>query len=331
MKFVTSVLLLALVIVVSWAGVELAGLQYLFGVIIPYAALALFVIGLFYRVIRWSKAPTPFKITTTTGQQKSLDWVNHEPLEAPHSRLQVIGRMALEVLFFRSLFRNSKAEVKDGPLLVYGSTKLLWLFGLMFHWSFLVVFVRHFKYFAEPVPAWVLAVQNLDGFFQIGLPILYLTDVALLAALTYLVFRRLVNPHVRYMSLVADYFPLLLLLAIGTTGVLMRYTSWRIDITDVKVLAASLAAFAPVVPEGLGTLFFVHLFLVSVLLIYFPLSKLMHMPGVFLTPTRNLANDSRTRRHVNPWNPEVKTHTYEEWEDEFRDVMKAAEMPVEKE
>ena len=132
-------------------------------------------------------------------------------------------------------------------------------------------------------------------------------------------------------SLVADYFPLLLLLAIGTTGVLMRYTTWRVDITDVKVLAAGLASFSPVVPETLGTLFFVHLFLVSVLLIYFPLSKLMHMPGVFLTPTRNLANNSRAVRHVNPWNPTVKKHTYEEWEDEFRDVMKAAELPVEKE
>ena len=331
MKLITSLLLLALTIAVGWAGVELVGLRYFFGVIVPYAALALFVIGLFYRVLSWAKAPTPFKITTTTGQQKSLDWVKHEPLEAPHTTLQVIGRMALEILFFRSLFRNSKAELKDGPLMVYGSTKLLWLFGLAFHWSFLIVFIRHFKYFAEPVPSWILMMQELDGFFQIGVPVLYLTDVALLVALTYLLFRRILNPHMRYMSLVADYFPLLLIMAIATTGVLMRYTAWKVDITDVKVLAASLAGFSPIVPETLGTLFFVHLFLVSVLLIYFPLSKLMHMPGVFLTPTRNLANDNRARRHVNPWNPKVKTHTYEEWEDEFREVMKAADMPLEKE
>lgn len=331
MKLITSLLLLALAIAVGWAGVEIAGLRYFFGVVVPYAALTLFVVGLFYRVLKWAKSPTPFKITTTTGQQKSLDWVRHEPFEAPQTKLQVIGRMALEILFFRSLFRNSKAELKDGPLLVYGSTKLLWLFGLVFHWSFLIIFIRHFKYFAGPVPGWVLGMQDLDGFFQIGLPILYLTDVALLVALTYLLFRRLVNPHIRYMSLVADYFPLLLLLAIGTTGVLMRYTAWRVDITDVKVLAAGLASFSPIVPETLGTLFFVHLFLVSVLLIYFPLSKLMHMPGVFLSPTRNLANNSRAKRHVNPWNPEVKKHTYEEWEDEFREVMKAAELPVEKE
>ena len=45
----------------------------------------------------------------------------------------------------------------------------------------------------------------------------------------------------------------------------------------------------------------------------------MHMGGVFLSPTRNLANNSRSRRHVNPWNYPVKTHTYAEWEEEFRD------------
>ena len=70
--------------------------------------------------------------------------------------------------------------------------------------------------------------------------------------------------------------------------------------------------------------------LVSVLLAYFPFSKLMHMGGIFLSPTRNLANNNRAKRHVNPWNPAVKVHTYEEYEDEFRDKMMAAGLPVEK-
>ena len=55
----------------------------------------------------------------------------------------------------------------------------------------------------------------------------------------------------------------------------------------------------------------------------------MHMGGVFLSPTRNLANNSRSRRHINPWNAPVKTHTYAEWEEEFRDKMLAAGIPVE--
>jgi nitrate reductase gamma subunit len=84
-------------------------------------------------------------------------------------------------------------------------------------------------------------------------------------------------------------------------------------------------------PDGIGLIFYVHLFLVSCLMAYFPFSKLMHAPGVFLSPTRNLANDTRMRRHINPWNYPVKVHTYEEYEDEFRAKMKEVGIPVEKE
>jgi nitrate reductase gamma subunit len=331
MNALIALILVGLAAGVAWAGVGGANLRYLFGVIVPYAAISLFLIGLVYKIFSWAKAPVPFRIVTTTGQQKSHAWIHRNRFEAPHYTWEVIVRMALEVLLFRSLFRNTKAELREGPRLVYGSTKILWLFGLAFHWMFLLIFVRHFVFFAEPVPNWILTIQSLDGFFQIGLPVLYLSDLVFVAALSYLVLRRVLNRHVRYISLVADYFPVLLILAIACTGILMRYTSWRVDITDVKLLATSLVTFAPTVPASLGTLFFVHLFLVSVLLIYFPTSKLMHMPGVFMSPTRNLANNSRERRHINPWNPVVKTHTYEEWEDEFREVMKAADMPVEKE
>jgi hypothetical protein len=69
---------------------------------------------------------------------------------------------------------------------------------------------------------------------------------------------------------------------------------------------------------------------------YFPMSKLMHMGGVFLSPTRNLANNNRMKRHVNPWQKDenmfkVHTHTYEEYEDEFRDLMRGAGLPLDKE
>jgi hypothetical protein len=68
-----------------------------------------------------------------------------------------------------------------------------------------------------------------------------------------------------------------------------------------------------------------------VLVGYFPFSKLMHMGGIFLSPTRNLANNNRAVRHVNPWNYPVEVHTYEEYEEEFREKMIEAGLPVEKE
>jgi nitrate reductase gamma subunit len=85
-----------------------------------------------------------------------------------------------------------------------------------------------------------------------------------------------------------------------------------------------------VVPEGISGLFYVHIFFVSVLLAYFPFSKLMHMGGVFLSPTRNMRTDTRARRHVNPWNYPVHVHTYQEYEDEFREKMIEVGLPVDK-
>ncbi len=124
---------------------------------------------------------------------------------------------------------------------------------------------------------------NLDAFFQVATPVLYLTDVIILAALTYLLVRRLVNPQVHYISLFTDYFALFLLLGLASSGVLMRYFT-RADIVAVKQLAIGLVTLQPVVPATVGALFFVHLFFLSVLLAYFPFSKLMHMGGVFPQP-----------------------------------------------
>ena len=56
----------------------------------------------------------------------------------------------------------------------------------------------------------------------------------------------------------------------------------------------------------------------------------MHAAGVFLSPTRNLANNNREVRHINPWNPDLAYHTYEAYKDEFREKMVAAGLPVEK-
>jgi nitrate reductase gamma subunit len=319
----------AILVLIALLGVGLAGLYKIFGVVIPYAAFATFLAGFVYRVLRWAKAPVPFRIPTTCGQQKSLPWIKANHLESPPNTADVVGRMALEILLFRSLFRNTKVELR-GERPLYGGAKWLWLAGLVFHWSFLFILLRHLRLFLEPVPQLVNMLAALDGFFEIGVPALYLTDVALLLGVSYLFLRRVLIPQMRYISLPSDYFPLFLILGVALSGVLTRYF-YKVDLLGVKELSLGWVRFQPVVPDGIGLLFYVHLFLVSVLLAYLPLSKLMHMGGVFLSPTRNLANNSRTRRHINPWNYPVKVHTYEQYENEFREKMKAAGLPVEKE
>jgi nitrate reductase gamma subunit len=313
----------------AFAGGQVAALRPLLGVIVPGAAVLTFLLGLIHRVILWARSPVPFRIPTTCGQQRSLPWIKAGWLENPSSTPGVIARMALEVGLFRSLFRNTRVELREGPRLVFGENKLLWLGALAFHWSFLVIVLRHLRFFLEPVPGFVNTVSSVDGFFQVGTPVLYVTDAVVLAALGYLLLRRLRDPQVRYLSLFADYLPLFLLLGLVISGIFMRYFT-RIDTVAVKQLALGLVTLSPVVPPEIGPLFFVHLFLLSLLLAYFPFSKLVHMGGVFLSPTRNLANTNRARRHLNPWNGPVPVHTYEEWEDEFRDKIRAAGIPLEK-
>jgi len=296
---------------------------------IAYTGFAALLIGLSWRVVRWSLAPVPFRIPTVCGQEKSLPWIRASWLESPPNAAAAAARMAIEVLTFRSLFRGTRSRLEQGPRLIYREAKWLWLAALTFHWSLLVILVRHLRLFVEPAPKLAVALDRLDGFFQVSAPVFYWTDAVVLVALLYLLQRRFRDPQVRYISLFTDYFALFLLLAIAISGIWMRYVA-RTDAVAVKQFAIGLTTLAPVVPKSVGAWFYAHLALVSTLAGYLPFSKLVHMGGVFLSPTRNLANNNRSKRHVNPWNYPVKVHTYEEWEDEFRDKMEAAGLPVEK-
>jgi nitrate reductase gamma subunit len=304
-------------------------MSYFFAIVAPYACAVVFLTGLVYRVLLWARSSVPFRIPTTSGQQISLPWIKSGILESPHTKRGVVARMALEILLFRSLFRNTKVNLHEGPRLIYGEEKFLWLGALAFHWSMLIIILRHLRFVLEPVPGFVLGLQSLDGIFQVGTPVFFLTDAVFMVSLAYLLLRRLSNPQVRYISLLTDYLALGLLLGLAVTGIWMRYVA-KEDVFAIKEFAMGLATFSPHVPENVGLPFYLHLFFLSALLAYFPYSKLMHMAGSFLSPTRNLANNNRMKRHVNSWDYPVKVHTYAEWEDEFRNKIKAAGLPLER-
>ncbi len=332
MKYAFPLAAVIALVLIALVGVQIPGMQYFFGIVIPYAAMALFLGGFCLRVIYWARSPVPFKIPTTCGQGASLEWIKQDKLECPMNTSQVFARMFLEIFLFRSLWRNTKATVYDGPKLTYESSKWLWLFGIMFHYSFLIIVIRHMRLFMDPIPFAVSFTETLDALLQIGAPTMYMTDVTIVLALLFLFGRRLTNPHVRYISLANDYFPLFLLLGVAATGILMRFfLRTDVDINAIKQLAVGLVTFHPTISTDIGAIFYAHLFLVCTLLAYFPWSKLMHMGGVFMSPTRNMANDSRINRHVNPWNPPIKPHSYAGYEDEFREDMVEQGIPVEKE
>ena len=303
--------------------------EFAFAVILPCLALAAFFAGFIYRIVRWAQSPVPFSIPMVAGQEKSLPWIKDDKIESPGNNWAVTWRMFLEIFFFRSLFRNSRAELVAGQRLVYGGSRWLWLGGLAFHWSLLIIIFRHLRFFTEPVFLPVTWLTNLDSIFQFSLTTLFLSDFVILIALTYLFLRRLVSPQIKYISQASDYLALLLILGVVISGVLMRW-AFKVDVDAVKRLAISMITFRPAVIPNIGLAFYIHLMLVCTLIAYFPFSKMMHAPGILFSPTRNMKNDSRSVRHVNPWNLPVRVHTYEEYEDEFRKPMMAAGLPVEK-
>ncbi|MBW2408496.1 MAG: sulfate reduction electron transfer complex DsrMKJOP subunit DsrM [Deltaproteobacteria bacterium] len=336
-RYMFSFIAVIVLFLIAWAGTAI-GLEFVFGIIIPYLAVLVFIVGFILKITNWSRSAVPFRIPTTGGQQKSLPWVEHSKFDSPATRWQVVVRMALEILTFRSLFRNTRMRLKEGSRVSYQLEIFLWVGALAFHYAFLTVAIRHMRFFTEPVPFFVQLLENVDSFFrmeflfpqfQFGLPGVYLSGLVLLVAVVYLFSRRIFVAQVKYISLASDYFPLFLIFGIAFTGILMRYVI-KIDVAAAKELTMGLVTFRPTIPDGVGTVFYVHLFFVSILLAYFPFSKLMHLGGIFLSPTRNLTTDTRAKRHINPWNYPVPVHTYEEYEDEFRDKMVEAGLPVDK-
>jgi nitrate reductase gamma subunit len=328
-NYMYSLIAVIVLLLLAYVGVAGLHLEVLFGIVFPYAAMAIFIAGFVYKLVDWAKSPVPFPITTTAGQQVSLPMVSANRIDNPNNKAGVVTRLLLDVFLFRSLFRNTRFEIRDGNKFSYELEKWLWLSALAFHYAFLVVVVRHFRFFTEPVLLPVQWLEKLDGFFQVGLPGIFLSGIVLMAAAIYLFLRRVWIPQMKYISLSSDYFPLFLIMAIGASGILMRYVS-KVDIVKAKELTMGLVTLRPTIPEGIGPIFFIHLFLVSVLLAYFPFSKLMHVGGIFFSPTRNLQGNTREFRHENPWNYPVKIHTYEAYEEEFREKMIEAGLPVEK-
>jgi nitrate reductase gamma subunit len=121
----------------------------------------------------------------------------------------------------------------------------------------------------------------------------------MVAGLLGLFIRRVFVDRVRYISAPSDYLWLLLLGFIGVSGLIMQFVS-RTDVVMVKQFFTGLMTFS------LGQLpvdfpLIVHLLLVAVLMILFPFSKLLHVPGIFFSPTRNQVDNPREKRHIAPW------------------------------
>jgi len=224
-----------------------------------YAATAILVVGVALKIRSYASTPAPLLIPTTP---------------APTTTGGVALRLTREVVFFESLFKASKWT---------------WIFGWMFHVALLLVILRHFRYFQQPVWDVIAFVQPFGTY----------AGFAMVAGLGGLWARRFLVDRVRYISTPSDHLHLALLIAIGLSGLTMRFVS-PTDIVAVKAFMLGLMRF-DIQPLPTDPLLLLHLTLVALLMIVFPISKLLHAPGLFFSPTRNQVDNPREARHLAAW------------------------------
>ena len=111
--------------------------------------------------------------------------------------------------------------------------------------------------------------------------------------------RRFLVDRVRYISTPSDYLMLVLLIAIGLSGMMMTFVA-HTDIVALKAFFMGLM-YLDVQPLPQDPILLVHLALVALLMVIFPISKLLHAPGMFFSPTRNQVDNPREHRHVAAW------------------------------
>ena len=193
---------------------------------------------------------------------------------APTTQAGVIYRMAKEVVVFESLFK---------------ANKWIWVFGWLFHFGLLLVLLRHLRYFIQPVWAWVEVLQPFGKY----------ASFLMVLGLGGLLARRFLVDRVRYISTPSDYLMLVLILGIGITGMLMSFVA-HTDIIALKQFFLGLI-YLDVQPLPQDPILLIHLGLVAFLMMIFPVSKLLHAPGLFFSPTRNQVDNPRERRHIAAW------------------------------
>jgi nitrate reductase gamma subunit len=159
-----------------------SGLTLLF-VILGYAAIAVFLIGVLAKVWKYGTTPAPLKIPQTP---------------APVTAAGVPTRVLSEVVLFKSLFK---------------SNRVIWLAGYVFHIGLLLAVIKHYRFLFAAAPAGLSYFDTLE--FYPGL--IMLGGLALLFVL------RLIVDRTMFISVMTDYVLLILLIAIAGTGTLAKH------------------------------------------------------------------------------------------------------------
>ena len=215
----------------------------------PYVAIAVFVVGMAYRLRVWFKTPQPGKMTL---------------FPAPTSTVK--GVLA-EALFFPSLFKGDR---------------VLWVFSWLFHATLALVAVGHLRVVTGLIDSMLMSFgMSAEAISAMSSGAGGLAGVILLATGILLLVRRFTVQRAKEISNAGDFFALLLLVAIIASGDVMRFSGVHFDLALTRQWAWSLVTFSPVVPQHAA--FLTHALLGQLLFMYIPFSKVMHFGGIFFT------------------------------------------------
>jgi nitrate reductase gamma subunit len=145
-----------------------------------------------------------------------------------------------------------------GPALrVLNANPALWIGEWTFHASFLLVVLRHLRFFLDPVPQWVwwLQTPGLVGGYILPFALAYILGI------------RLLTKHEKYAA-PANLFLITLVLLISSLGVIMH--AWfKPNLVDVKLFALGILSLHPAAAPA-SLLFVLHVALALVLVPFLP-------------------------------------------------------------
>jgi nitrate reductase gamma subunit len=238
-------------------------------VILFYAAIIILFVGVTRKILQYKRVPAPLKIAVTP---------------APLTKAGVAYRFFTEVVLFNSLFR---------------ATKWTWIFSFMFHLSLLLAFLRHLRYVISPDSMFWPLINNMV-IQSFG----HYAGFTMVIGLIGLFGRRIFVDRVRYISSLSDYLMLILLLVIAGSGLTIAYAA-HTDVVQLKSFIMGLFFLDWKDLPGDAVLL-MHISMALLLFMILPVSKLLHIPGLFMAPTRYQIDNPREKRHLSPWGAELE-------------------------
>lgn len=190
---------------------------------------------------------------------------------APRTRLGVLGRLLLELLAFRSLAR---------------ANLVTWVASLAFHYGLLFVLIMHLRFVFPNLSPSLIPFIMWSGW----------ATAFMLLGLIVLLLRRCLVDRLRYISSPSDYLHVLLLIGIGVSGLILKRI-WPTDLYAMgEFLRGAIMFDWQQLPDHIGVV--LHLGLVLLLIVVFPISKLLHGIGIVFSPTLNQRDSAKQSKRV---------------------------------